>query len=397
MARDTYTFWVNAEQGVFYDTWGSNTPGAAPIFVQGDAVDMEIHLVRWMRGTTRAMEELDFPPGSTLRLAIGRIDTSPTSGTFSVTYGTDTASGLSFAIDGPALQTALNALPSVQADGGVTVTRLTASTFRLAFNLNGTNEALLADATLLSPPSYSKVIQLQGGTTSLPGIYILKLKQAPVVFQSTWANIPPATLTVTQLTANRGKRVVIEPTPRGGSWTLTGTKLIDTALPEEDVDLALWNTTFTKRLSAFAVPTDFSDFQFDVTQIDTSSWDIAVRENYDVPVGYTMPFVASGDGLVSYTGKKGNVSFNTAEVEYLLNGAPTATAVMELELEDQSGNKWTLLQTQVTIRNDMIDGGAFDPLSFNNSGLPEAPIDGIFYGRKNGGWTPLTEIDGGSY
>lgn len=422
MTRDTYKFWVNAEQGLFYDTWGSNTPGRTPIFIQGDSVEMEIHLVRWTRGTTRVMEELDFPAGSTLRLAIGRVDASPTSGTFSVTYGADAASGLSHSIEAGALEAALNALPSVLADGGVTVTKPTASTFRIAFNVNGVNETLGADATLLSPPAYSKIIELQGGSSSLPGIYLLKLKQAPVVFQSSWNDVQQPELTVTTLTANRGKRVVIEPTPRGGSWTLTGTRLIDTATLPEDVDLALWNTTFTKRLSAFAIPTDFGDFQFDVTQIDTSTWDIAVRENYAVPVGYTMPFTATGDGLVGYKGKQANVSFNTAEIEYLLNGAASVNAVMELELEDVAGNKWTLLQTQVTIRNDMIDSASFDPLSLDTSlteapqdgqlyarrdgawesflpedniGIPEAPVDGTPYLRKDGAWSP--DIDGGTY
>lgn len=397
MSRDTYKFWVNAELGVFYDTWGSNTPGKVPNFIQGDSVDIEIHLVRWTRGTTRVMEEVDFPAGSTLRLAIGKVDASPTSGMFSVTYGADTASGLSYAIEGSALQTALNALPAIAADGGVTVTKLTNSTFKVAFNFNGINDFLSADASLLSPPSYSKVIQLQAGSASLPGVYILKLKQSPVVFQSTWASTPSPTLTVTTLTANRGKRVTIEPTPRGGSWTLTGTKLIDLSTPPASADLALWNTTFTKRLSAFAVPADFDDFQFDVAQIDTSTWDIAVRENYAVPVGYAMPFTATGDGLLGYTGRQATVSFNTAEIEYLLNGAAAAPATLELELEDLAGNKWTILQTQVNIRNDMIDSASFNPLSFGNDSVPEAPVDGIFYGRQNGGWTPLTEIDGGSY
>lgn len=394
MANDTYKFWVNAELGVFYDTWGSNTPGKTPTFIQGDSVDIEIHLVRWTRGTTRYMEEVDFPAGSTLRLAIGRVDANPTSGTFSFTYGSDTASGLSYAIEAADFQDELNALPSIALAGGVTVSKPTASTFKIAFNNNGVNQLIGADATLMSPPSYSKVIQLQAGSSTLPGIYILKIKQAPVVFQSAWNDVLSPTLTVTTLTANRGKRVVIEPTPRGGSWTLTGTKLIDLNTAPEDADLALWNTTFTKRLSAFAVPTDFGDFQFDVTQIDTSSWDIAVRENYEVPVGYAMPFTATGDGLLGFRGKQATVSFNTAEIEYLLNGAASANAVLELELEDVAGNKWTLLQTQVTIRNDMIDSASFTPLVFGSGdGIPEAPINGSLYARKNGNWEAFLPED----
>jgi hypothetical protein len=109
-----------------------------------------------------------------------------------------------------------------------------------------------------------------------------------------------------------------------------------------------------------------------------------------------MPFIALGDGLVGFKGKEAYVDLNTAEIEYLLDGAASATTSMEIEVELANGNKWTVLQTTCTIKNDLIDQSTFSPLSFDE-GLPEAPIDGVAYLRKNGGWTPLTEIDGGSF
>lgn len=392
MARDTYKFWVNSELGVFYDAFGSNTTGATPIFIQGDTVDIEVHLVRWTQGAARFMEELEFPAGSTLRLAIGKVDASPTSGTFTVTYGANTTGALSYAVTAAQLQTALNGLASVTAAGGVTVTQPTSSLFKVVFNTPGVNSVLSIDATLLSPPSYSKVIELQAGTVSVPGIYALKVKQSPVVFQDDWDPISQPTLTTTTLTANKGKRVTIEPMAKSGSWTLTASKLIPYGTPAGDVDLTDWNTTVTKRLSVNAVASDFADFQLDATVVSNGVWDIAVKENYEVPVGYTMPFTATGDGLVGYVGKTAAVSFNTAEIEYLLNGNAQATALMELELEDLDGNKWTLLQANCVIRNDMIDSTTFNPLSLF-SGLPEAPQDGQLYARKDGDWEAFLPED----
>jgi hypothetical protein len=396
MIKDTYKLWVNAEQGVFYSAFGSNTPGSAPLFIQGDTVDVEVHLVHWSQGTTRYLEEVPFPAGSTLRLAIGKVDTAPTSGTFNVSYGTDTASNLSHAITASALQTALNALPSIAAAGNVVVTRVATSTFRIQFNNPGVNLSLQVNALGVSPPSYSKVITLQTGTTSAPGIFLIKVKQAPVVYQDDWDDLDEPTLTVTTLAANRSKRVSISPVPKAGSWSLTGTKTIDTSKTDADVTIDDWNTLITKRLSVGATSSDFREFQYLVTKVDEAVWDIAVDESFTVDSGFTMPFTATGDGLIGFIGKTAQVSFDTAEIEYLLNGASSATATLELELEMGDGSKWTILQTNCTIRNDMIDSSSFSPIGFAPS-VSEAPLDGIFYGRKDGQWTPLTEIDGGTY
>ena len=115
-----------------------------------------------------------------------------------------------------------------------------------------------------------------------------------------------------------------------------------------------------------------------------------------IPSGYDYPLTVSPSGVMLLHGKIANLNLNSAEVEYFLAGNDSVTAMLEIELTTDD-YKQTILQTTCTINNDLIDGYAYSPIELDVATIPDAPSDGIFYGRKNAGWTPLTEIDGGSY
>ena len=116
--------------------------------------------------------------------------------------------------------------------------------------------------------------------------------------------------------------------------------------------------------------------------------------NFPIPVDYVMPFSVQSN-FERFPSKIGVVSFNTAEVEYLLAGGTSATASLEIEVESPGGERWTILQTTCTIKNDLIDVESYSPLQFTNP-VYEAPVDGQQYVRKDGAWT-LLNIDGGTY
>ena len=396
MAKNTFKLWVNPETNTIYDTWGSNVSAPPLVFLQGDAVEIEVHLIRWTQGATRFMQEIEFPAGSTLRLAIGKLDTAPTSGTYTITYGGNTTTALAYNADAATISTALNALASITSAGGVTVTKLTNSIIQITFNAVGHNTGFTVDGLALSPPVAIKTITLQAGSASVKGAYLIKVKQAPVVYQDTWDDLDEPTLTVTTLQANRAKRVSISPDPKEGSWALTGTEAIAPKISKDGGDITnlptYWNEDVTKRVSVLANATDFSEFQYAVTKVGPFAWDFAVINDYDIPVGYTMPFTANAVGINGYVGKTAIVDFNTAEVEYLLGGSSSASTYFELELTDASGVKQTILQTTCTIKNDMIDSTSFTPISLGN-GMSEAPIDGLLYARKDGVWETFTPED----
>jgi len=402
MASNRIKLWINAESGALYDGWQSNSRGIAPVFTQGDNVEVELHFVQWTIGSSKTMYEVEMPVDATIRMAIGRVDSAPTSGSFTFDYDGDTAT-IPFNATATAIQTALNALPSIIVAGGVTVTKASSSLIRVSFNVAGVRYTPILDGTNLSPPCATKVVALVTGTSTTKASYALKIKQAPVVYNDYWYDLEAPTIELTTLIPNRGKRISISPEPKAGSWSLTGTANIaakvsqlTTAPTQAELD-AFWAENISKRISVFAPETDFNDFQYDVKKVESYTWDFGLKEDYVPPAGFAMPMSVSGAGLTGFIGKTATINFNTAEVEYFLDGVASAVATLEIEVELASGAKLTALQTSCTIKNDLIDQTAFYPISYNSSGIPEAPVDGIPYVRKDASWVPLTEIDGGTY
>jgi hypothetical protein len=186
-----------------------------------------------------------------------------------------------------------------------------------------------------------------------------------------------------------------------GSWSLTTTQDI---APKVEADGNLdnletyWDEVTPYRWVAFA--TAFKDYgagldvyHMDVVQTGLTSWDFTVKQDYEIPVGYTMPMTVSGN-FKKFPSKIGTLNFNTVEVEYALNGASSVTAVLEIEIESSNGDRWTALQTNCLIVNDLIDQVDFDPLTLDAC-VTEAPVDGTQYLRKDGAW--VSSIDGGTY
>ena len=282
------------------------------------------------------------------------------------------------------------------------MTTISGTTRRVEFNNVGTRTLLGVDSSGCSPTSSSKVITARAGSLTAKAIYIFKVYQSVAVYQDTWTDSAEPTLTVTTLQSNLSKRVEISPTPLSGSWSLTATNAIQPLVDDAGGDTTdvptYWTQTKTSRLDAFASPpflnTDGTPiWQMDVLRIGMNTWDFTMKSDYDLPVGYTMPFTATGN-FVKFPSKVANIDFNTVEVEYLLNGSATATAYLEIELEKSTGERWTLLQTTCTIVNDLIDQESYSPNSYEEV-LGDAPYDGSAYLRKDGGW--VTDVDGGTY
>lgn len=434
MASTYRPLWIDPFEGRLYAGWQNNQTAPTLVFKQGDEVDIELFLIK--KGVNSGQQEsVPFPTGSTIRFAIGRLDAAPTAGTYNLSYGGDTAE-IAYDEEIADIETLLNALPSITAEGGVDVESISTTSYRITFRSVGVRTGFNADPSALSPTSSAAVSTLRAGTASVKAIYTVKVYQSVAVFQDTWVDSDEPTITVETLEANKAKRVTIVPTPLSGSWTLTATENIknkvDEAGDEDDVP-TYWTETVTQRLSIFNPNFDWpattsnpfkvgrSIWQLDVQQVAETAWDFTVKNDYEVPVGYTMPFTASGN-FIKFPSKISTVSFNTVEIEYLLNGANTRAAVLEIEVQSPSGERWTILQTACTILNDLIDQSAYTPTQYDeplndapadgslyarrnnaweaflpedNLGIPEAPVDGTPYLRKDAAWS--SDIDGGTY
>jgi hypothetical protein len=361
----TLKLWIDADSGYLYQSFNSSSSLSRIEFLQGDKVDVEVHLVKIVNGF---MNEVAFPSGSVLRMALGKIDASATSGTYTIAYNGQTTSPLAYSATEAQIQTALNALSTIVSAGGVTVSKFSNSMFSVSFNAIGTNSPFVIDGSLLNPPCSTKSVVLKAGSGSVKGECLIKVKQSPVAYQDSFSDLTQPSISTTILTANQSKRVTISPEPRAGTWSITGTgdlqrKVI--ASTDGVLNPAWWDENYTARVSvnASATDTQFTYLNYDVTKVDNFTWDFSLKPYATPPVGYTMPFSVSSSGLIGFTGKVGNLDLNTAEIEYLLNGSASVTTNLELEL-DENGNKRTLLQTTCIIKNDLIDQSNFSPISY---------------------------------
>jgi hypothetical protein len=426
MSTQYTPIWINPFLNKVYAGWQNSQDAPPLVFKQGDKQQIELFLLK--QSVTGDQDVLPFPDGCTIRLAIGKIDSRAGDGTMLIGFDGDTTTELAYNATDVQIATALNALPSIVSAGGVTVDAVSATTFQVSFNSVGVRPPITVDTSGLVPTCGSKIIEARAGSLTERAIIIVKVYQSVSVYQSTWVDSPDPTLSVEVLATNRTKRVTISPLPLSGSWSLTTTPdiqtLVDVAGDEDDVP-TYWTQTVTERLTAFA--DNFKNangndiWQMSVLRNDLASWDFSVKTNYDIPVGYTMPFTVSGN-FIKFPSKVGTIDFNTLEVEYLLNGASSATAIMEVEVERSTGEKWTVLQIPCTIVNDLIDQSSYTLSSLetpvteapkdgslyarkdgaweaflpeDNVGIPEAPVDGTPYLRQDGTW--VSSIDGGTY
>lgn len=398
MATRYTPLWIDPFENRLYTGWQNTQPAFPLVFKQGDKTEVELFLVKKAIGANY-QDTMEFPDGSTIRVAIGKLDTSPTAGTFTVSYGGDTTAELAYNASLATISSAINGLASITSEGGVVIEAISSTTFKVSFNNVGARTSLGLDATGLVPTSSARVIEARSGSPSVRAIYILKLFQSVCVYQNSWTDSPSPAISVTELATNRTKRVDISPIPLSGSWSLTTTNaiqpLVDAAGGDETDVPTYWTQTATSRLPAFADNFSNSEgdpiWQMDVIRIGLSTWDFSVKTDYDIPVGYAMPFTVSGN-FTKFPSKVGVLDFNTVEVEYLLNGASSATAYIEVEVEYATGEKWTVLQTTCTIINDLIDQSSYSPISFGTP-IEEAPTDGDLYARQNGAWVSFTPED----
>ena len=200
-----------------------------------------------------------------------------------------------------------------------------------------------------------------------------------------------------------------KPTVHGTIWNTTANLVVPAVATDTDFQYVAESADVTANkmfnTSDYFQPTvkKVSDGIYDVIWNYYPNWlppDTTYYPDVDdftlVPPAYSYPLSANTSGLKPRKGFTAALNLNSAEVEYFLAGAGEATAQMEIEVTTDT-NKQTILQADCTIKNDMIDGYAYAPIELDVAQIPDAPSDGIFYGRQDGGWTPLTEIDGGSY
>lgn len=351
MPSPSLTLWIDIATGKLVSGWQSISFAPNPVLKQGDTMGVELHLIKNFNGGS--FSEYEFSPSTAVTLAIGRIDTAPESGTFKLVYGSNTTSALNANATATEVQTALNALASITAEGGVTVTKISNS-FRIVWNTAAvTSETLSYSFNELYPTSSIGISKTKTGSASpaQKQIYQVHIKQSPVANVPSFVNQDAPSVSVEQIHApaftgdTKVWRVSISPQPKSGSF-LIGFNNGSTAYTTSAIDInSSSDTVRTILTSAY-------NANWNVVRSGINQWDISTSET-----GVFNVAVSDG-GIIGFSSKYGVLDLNTAEVEDLLAGDASADAYMEVQL-DTNGTKTTVIQQPITILNDLIDDASY--------------------------------------
>ena len=351
MPSPALILWADSSRNAFAAGWQSNLDASDIILRQGDSIGVELHWVRRTSSLGSVMEEVTWPVSANITVALGRLDAEPTTGTFTLSYDGDTTSSLNYNCTALQMQTALNNLTGIATDGGVAVTKTTTS-YRVQWNTAGVPSGTLAVGTNdLTPTSSIGVAVARTGSVSVKNLVQLHIKQAPVAVCTSWATQDAPAITITQIHAPaysgdyRIWRLKLSPIPKGGSFRLS--KTINSV------------TTWTAPISHNPDITELAGaLGVTVSQVGISEYEIMQAQVTGEAVVNITALGSDDAGLIPYQAKYGVLNLNTLDLELLLNGASSASAYLEIEVE-VSGTRETLVQKSVSVLNDLIDTDSY--------------------------------------
>ena len=366
MPLSSHTFWIDYESGKLLESIGSGAEANTPKFYQGDTAGIELHLLRRTGNTSVLIEEIAFPSGSSVKFAIGRSESAPSAGSFKVSYKGTSTTDLAFNATASQISTALNAIPDVDSEGGVSVVA-TGDAFLISWVSGTSHDPFVGDGDLLFPASSVALSELISGDAQK---VMLHLQQSPIALTDTFTSLGSPAVSVqllSDINSVKTYRVSISPNPAGGSFILSSLDSSTSAVTGASVPISVESTSSQVLASLpSTIRTGAS-----VIKSGAFSWDITLTASDSL--GF------NGSGLIGWLGLQGDLSLNTAEVHQFLNGAASGDAVLEIMVQDGSGQS-TLIQTTCTVIADLIDASSLVPVP-GSTPMDEAVANARFVRR----------------
>lgn len=374
MSNNNLNFWIDVSSNTLMSGWQTTAQAQQPLVMQGDGLSIDIHMIDNSSGLS---VEIPFPANCSLKCAIGSIDRYPTSGYFTFNYGTDSVI-IPISSTIASVNSLINALPSITAAGGVIVSFVNSTTYRLVFNTVGSKLDASINSTTLYPKSISSTRTIIEGTSSVNEIQHLKIRTAPVAYADTFSLKAQPTVIVQELTSSIF-RIKLSESPRLGNFTISnGTKTtaaISFNASAADVGASMIQAGLS--VSSNVAGTRY----YVVNKPDDNTFDISRT------MGAYEALTVTPIGITGFSTMVGELNVNSYEIEDLLAGSSSVNAIIEIELT--SGNTiQTIYQGSIKISNDLIDDAIYEPTVLPTA-FEDAPHDGILYGRKDGGWSAV--------
>lgn len=381
--RSPLVLWANSTLNQLHEDWQSTGSLTDVRFTQGDTMEIELHWLKSVSLIGLVHDDVPFPPNANITLAIGLIDEPPTAGVFALAYGGQHTTDIAFDATPAEVQAALNALSSISSEGGVTVSQ-TATSYKVVWNNPGVlASSLTTYSNDLLPDSTIGIGLARVATSSVAGIYTIHIKQAPVAACTTWATKDATLIDITVLSTvgyvngpqTRTWALDFSTLPRGGSFTIKwvrGFPRVGSPTDWTSLPIDIESITPSNIIEALKGTGGwYADWVINVTKVSPLSYTISVgvEENRGpvvpgtgTPTGYVIPIVSmaiTNSNVREFSAKSGLLSLNTTGIESLLAGNASVDAMMEVEVEID-GSRQTIIQTGVTIYNDLIDTDVYD-------------------------------------
>ena len=305
----------------------------------------------------------------TVKVAIGNPGSVPTSGTFTLTFGGQTTSALSYNSTAAQVQAALQALSSIGTNNVLVTGASPEWDVQFVGSLAFASQALMtSNATALYPFSSINISNEQVGSGSQNAIQSVSLVCQPVVLQTSWTPI-------SQTVANSGL-------PTGGTYTLSfagyttsalaynaTAATIQTAL-QALASIGSGNALVTGQFPSFNVQFSGSLALSPVPLISavSSLTPSSIITIANVTTGTATQNAVQSLYLVTTTtsnvGWTGTIALNTAPLQELftVQGSSTTqasiTATMEFQYIDGTGNVTVFASPTVRIYHRVIDASS---------------------------------------
>lgn len=334
---------------------GAAKDGTLPTLTRNDSYNLRVRLQE--RDSGGFLRDLD-TTGSSIKLGIGGIDDSPTDGQFKLVLNSITSSAISFNATPAQVYNAISAI----AGTGVTVTTYGAEQFAYLITSATANTALSfgGSAFTLFPTSSVLVNTRRFPAASVAAQQVIRLVRNPAVYSDTFTastTVGVVSLTKTQdgsATQNETYNLAIGSDAEGGSVVLNFGANSTTAIP-----IGSNATSFTEALNA-VTGIGSGNVSVDIGN-NAGNYSISFVRNLGLQ-NLTTTFSLDASGVIFGKFLQSSVTMATAELDELFAeaGADTITPKLEVELT-QNGTPKTVLQTDVTVRRDLITTGSAVP------------------------------------
>lgn len=343
------------------------SPLQLPPLTQGDTVRLVLQGMELTETGDYRRVPISF---TTIKAGLGLIDAPPKFGTWRMVVDGDETPDLAYNISKGALETALNALDSVTALGGLKVLPGGAGNiYAIRWNVREVTETVAVTGLQLFPKCFARVTawDMDYGL-----IFFVKIFQAPVAFTDMFALPTPPALAAARVRAGTGARDEVQritvPDGAQGEFSLTWSGLTTAVVPVSQVSSTAIATALNE------LYTDGVE-RFRVTQP-------GLRYFY---VQFVGPLAKAEQAVMTVTMESqpllqtpvGKIVLDGPGVEVLLDGAEEVPMKLEIEVIDGEDSGTPVL-AEVTVLNDMIDAPmalVADPDWLQELQRPSATVD----------------------